>query len=143
MNKKNILIIAALVAIIGFTFVFSTCNLEDEDERVVNFYNASEAKIAITCIGSEPNSFTLNKATIQGDKVGPVKVTRKGKDIVIDTITILEPSNIPSGDEDQYITVEGSASKGKIKGSLRSGDIIFKAVQGNNILQWDVNTLDE
>jgi len=142
MNRKRILGITALLAVIAICLAFTACP-PDEEERMVNFYNASAADIELTCAGSTPSIVSLPRSPTQTDMTGPVTVTRKGKDIEITSMAILNYS-VPLGDEFNYITIRGSLTGGK-PGTIKAGTIIFEAVKTNGIIPWKVDTvpLDE
>jgi len=135
--KKKILGIAALVAVIGQAFVFSTCQLPlDEDVRTVTFYNQTSVDITINCQADNVNSFKLTKAKTQLDEEQYKTLTRKGKDIIINSITVGQQMGA-AGDEWDYIEVKGSAvggtqKKGQSGLALKFGDIYFVPAKGKD-----------
>ena len=140
MNRKRILGITALFAVLAMCLTFTACP-PDEEERIVSFYNASAAKIELTCPGSTPSKVILEKANSTAEEAifGPVDVTRKGKDIEIASMAILNYS-VPLGDEFDYITARGGVAIGKNKG-IKAGSVIFEAVKLNGIIPWKVDTI--
>jgi len=146
MKKNRILGITALVAVVGLGMMFTACPPLDEEERIVEFINQSEAVIYIICQGSSPSSFTLKDAPSGGQT--SQTVTRKGQDVVLTSIEVTSPDL--HGDEWRYLNISGSATGGKTKGNgitLGSGIIRFNAdtTQLDNPLRWKVNAvaLDE
>ena len=150
MNRKRILGITALLAVLVMVLSFTTCNLEEKDDgepRSVLFINQSEARIRFTFSVGTPSSFTLEKATSTTDDTKFQEVTNTGKDIVLQTITVLDPSMPDPWDNIEISpnsTLVGGNGKRKDGLSVKSGVIIFRAVQGNDAgLRWEVNVLDE
>jgi len=150
MNRKRILGITALLAVLVMVLSFTTCNLEEKDDgepRSVMFINQSEAKIRVTCSVGTPSSFTLEKATSSLDDRQKMEVTNTGKDIVLQTITVLDPVMPDPWDNIEVSpnsTLVGGNGKRKDGLSVKSGVIIFQAVRGNDAgLRWDINALDE
>jgi len=138
--KNKIFGITVLLAVFVFGFTFTACPpAEDNDERVVSFYNASAAKIVVTCAGSSPGFFELDKAlsTSADDITGPQVVTRKGKDIEITSITSVDYSL--GSDWWNYITIRGSATGAP--GGLKGGTIIFEGVKTNGIIPYKIDTI--
>jgi len=142
-KKNSILGITALVAVVGLGMMFTACPaVEDDVERVVTFKNYTKATITINCEGS-PAQVTLNPATSSLDENQKATVIRKGKDVVLLTISI-SGITIPSGDEWNYIELGGSLAPGDKKGknglSLKGGELYFKGapMEGGNIIGWKV-----
>jgi hypothetical protein len=140
--KKQIFGITALLAIVAFGLMFTACpQVQDDEERVVRFYNTCEAKIEITCQGSSPDVVVLEKAESANKEYGPIEVRRKGKDIEITSIEVVSPT-IPSAEDiTDYIRIRGSATPGKIKGTIKAGTIRFESVPQNGILQYKVDAI--
>jgi len=150
MNRKRILGIIALLAVLVLGLTFTACpQVDDGIEREVTFVNHSDAKIYIICEGT-PSQFELQKATSLNDDSQRKVVTRTGKDVVLLSISITDPAGIPRGDEGLYIELDSGttaiAGNTKVKDGLplKAGLIIFRGARGNDAgIRWDVNTLDE
>jgi hypothetical protein len=133
MNGKKILGITALLAVIVLGLMFTACPPADEDERVVNFINNTNSPVEITFQNAA--AISLKEARV-GDPQGgnPLcrgTVTKKGADIILNTITFTSPSF----SVDQDLEIEGSVIGGKdsknVAGvSLAYGTIIFSPKYG-------------
>jgi len=147
--KNRILGIAALLAVLVFALMFTTCDLSglgksDGITRELTFKNHSKARIEITCQGSTPTSFTLEPATSSLDETKKQLVTREGYDIELTSLA-LDPS-VP--DPWLWIDLEGSVAEGKPRKNkimLGSGTLIFIGAKGEgyNIYGWKIDVLDE
>ena len=148
--RKRILGITALLAVLA-VLSFTACDglfqeKDDGEPRNVTFINQSAAKIRITLSVGSPSSFTLDKATSTLDDTKIQEVTNTGKDIVLQTISIIDPA-MP--DPWEYVEVApfsaivGGNGKRKDGLSVKSGTIIFRAIPGTDFLPWKVDVLDE
>jgi len=141
--KKSILGITALVAVIVLGMMFTACPaVEDDVERVVTFKNYTKAIITINCEGS-PAQVVLDPAESSLDENQKATVIRKGKDIVLLTISI-SGIIIPDDLKWEYIELGGSLAPGDKKGrdglSLKGGELYFYGAQmeGGNLIGWKI-----
>jgi len=125
--KKRILGITVLLAVVVLGIAFTAC--QDTEERICDFYSlVMDAKITVTCAGSKPNSFTLEKATATG-KSGPVTVTRTGKDIEVTNITVEGFEGYSAANLIEY------------QGAVKAGSVTFVVKPQNGVLFYKIDTI--
>jgi len=150
--RKKIFGIAALLAVIAMAFMFTTCGdlLGDKDDPnavyEVTFINQSSARISVSCSVGTPSSFILEKAINANDNGQTKTVTSKGKKVKLTTIGIIDPVT-PEGGWDIVELAPGSTAaagkSGKDGLELIGGFLIFKAKQGNGLIDFKIDALDE
>jgi len=148
MNRKKSLGITALLAVLVFVLMFTTCDGlggDNQEECVVIFSNQSAASFRIICNGSDPNPVILPSIKSASAEANEVIVRGKGK-VTINSITITAPT-LPGDTAWDYIDISGDAvpaGKGKGDGlDLKAGTIIFKNGTGQSLLGFKVDVIPQ
>jgi len=132
MNKKKILEITVLLAVIAICLTFAACPKPDEDERSVTFINRTASPITITFQNAP--TINLKAQEKKTDPEGRATATKKGADLILNTITF-ELSTLNDGDiviDEKSTVIAGKDSK-KVDGiSLAYGTIIFTPKLGDD-----------